>query len=326
MPGTASAVATEVTMIAWLDEQPASSTLLAGGKGASLSRMAAAGFPVPPGFVVCAAAFGDFLERSERAGLINRLTRDLDVNNSGALEDASVEIRRLILSGSLPAGIEQAIRNAYRKLGEERLVAVRSSAASEDGGAASFAGQQETFLNLQGAERVVQSVRECWASFFVPRAMYYRAHKGTLADTRMAVVVQEMILADKSGVLFTVDPVEKRRDHMMIEAVFGLGEGVVSGRITPDHYVVDRIDGSVVRECIAMQARAVVHNGNGGGTKEVELPEQVGGARVLHENELHGLREMGLRLEQVFGAPQDVEWCIRADELLLLQSRPITTL
>ena len=326
MPRSASLIATEVVMIAWFDEQPASSTPVAGGKGASLSRMAAAGLPVPPGFVVCAAAFGDFLERYEGADLINRVTRDLDVSDSAALDDASEQIRRLILSSPLLPEIEQAIRNACRKLGEDRLVAVRSSAASEDGEAASFAGQQETFLNLQGAEGVVQSVRECWASFFAPRAMFYRAQKGTLTDTGMAVVVQEMILAEKSGVLFTVDPVQRRRDHMMIEAVFGLGEGIVSGLITPDHYVVDRDDGSLVREFISTQTRAVVHNSNGGGTKEIELPEHEGGARVLREDELHGLRELGLRLEQVFGAPQDVEWCIRGDKLLLLQSRPITTL
>jgi pyruvate,water dikinase len=205
-------------------------------------------------------------------------------------------------------------------------VAVRSSAVSEDGEAASFAGQQETFLSLRGVDAVLHAVRECWASFFTPRAMFYRAQKGVLADVQMAVVVQEMVRAEKSGVMFTADPIHKQPGHMVIEAVFGLGEGIVSGMITPDHYVIDRNDGSLVREFIAMQLRAVVHDVSGGGTAERELSEEEGSARVLDQEALEGLRQTGLRLEEFFGKPQDVEWCIRESELFLLQSRPITTL
>jgi pyruvate,water dikinase len=203
---------------------------------------------------------------------------------------------------------------------------VRSSAVSEDGEAASFAGQQETFLSLRGADAVLHAVRECWASFFTPRAMFYRAQKGVLADVQMAVVVQEMVRAEKSGVMFTADPIHKQPGHMVIEAVFGLGEGIVSGMLTPDHYVIDRNDGSMVREFIAMQLRAVVHDESGGGTAERELSEEEGSARVLDQEALEGLRQAGLRLEEFFGKPQDVEWCIRKSEMFLLQSRPITTL
>ncbi len=203
---------------------------------------------------------------------------------------------------------------------------MRSSAVGEDGETASFAGQQETFLNVRGDEAVARDVRECWASYFAPRALFYRAQKGTLSDTRMAVVVQEMVLAEKSGVLFTMDPIRKRRDHMVIEAVFGLGEGVVSGMITPDQYVVDRTSGAVVNEHISVQSIAVLHDVDNGGTRHVELSEAEGGERVLDVDELHDLRTTGLRVEACLGGPQDIEWSFRGGELLLLQSRPITTL
>ena len=291
-------------MIQWFEDLPADAAAIAGGKGASLSSTKGAGFPVPRGFVVCADAFGAFLERCAGANFILNLTSSLEVDNEAALDDASQKLCSFILSNPLPEDLEEAIRGAYRKFGDDIPVAVRSSAVSEDGAGASFAGQQETFVNVRGDAAVTSRVRECWASFFTPRAMFYRAHKGDLADTRMAVVVQEMILADKSGVMFTMDPVQKRRDHVVIEAVFGLGEGVVSGLITPNHYVIDRNSGSLVREFI---------------------PEQ-SAARVLSHAQLNRLRDLGLRLEEFFGAPQDVEWCIRGNELLLLQSRPITTL
>lgn len=324
----------------------AGETAVAGGKGASLSRMARAGLPVPPGFVVGSAAFCDFLDCHDGVDLIGHATRDLDVHDDAALQRASEQIRRLILSHPLAEVTQQAIRSAYLELGTTSLetaaptteapttvapasgalVAVRSSAVSEDGEAASFAGQQETFLSLRGADAVLHGVRECWASFFTPRAMFYRAQKGVLTDVQMAVVVQEMVRAEKSGVMFTADPIHKHPSHMVIEAVFGLGEGIVSGMLTPDHYVIDRNDGSVVREFIAMQLRAVVHDESGGGTAERELSEEEGSARVLDQEALECLRQAGLWLEEFFGKPQDVEWCIRKSEMFLLQSRPITTL
>jgi pyruvate,water dikinase len=211
-------------------------------------------------------------------------------------------------------------------LGADALVAVRSSAVSEDGDAASFAGQQETYLNVRGAAGVTAAVKACWASFFEPRALFYREAKGALADTQMAVVVQQMVQSEKSGVMFTIDPVQKRRDRMVIEAVFGLGEGIVSGLLTPNHYLVDRDDGTVLDAFVGYQPFAVVHDPERGGTQQVPLTEEEGSARVLSEPELDRLRQVGLRLEECFGGPQDVEWGIRGEELLLLQSRPVTTL
>lgn len=305
-------------MVRSFESLPADAVSVAGGKGASLSRMKEAGLPVPPGFVVCASAFDAFLDHGGGGDLISHVTNGLDVDDRVALEAASAQARIAIVSRPLPPALDQAVRRAYHTLGHDVPVAVRSSAVCEDGEAASFAGQQETFLNVRGADAVVQRVKECWASFFSPRALFYRAQKGlprrsahsdegakagALGDRRMAVVVQHMVLADKSGVLFTIDPVQRRRDRMIIEAVRGPGDALVSGLITPAHYVVDRDDGSVVDE---------------------RVPH--GHDRVLTGDELNRLRQMGLRLETFFGSPQDVEWCIRGDELLLLQSRPITTL
>jgi len=300
----------------------------------SLSRMSQAGLAVPNGFVVSSAAFQTFLDAHRITSAIRSRTSTLDVHDATALESAAADIQRLIITADMPADVSDAITSAYRTLGAHSsshafggpTVAVRSSAVSEDGETASFAGQQETFLNVRGVDAVLERVRECWASFFSSRALFYRAEKGVLDDTRMAVVVQEMVVAEKSGVMFTADPIEKRRDRMVIEAVFGLGEGIVSGLLTPDHYVLDRDDGSIVREFVSVQTTALVCDDVSGGTGEVELSEDEGGARVLSDDELARLRDAGLRLEAFFGSPQDVEWCIRGADLLLLQSRPITTL
>ena len=283
---------------------PPESRAIAGGKGASLSRMAAAGLPVPPGFVIAAGAFQAFLESCGGDELVASVTTALDIDDAKAVEQAADNIRGLIVSTPLPASLAQAIRTAHGELARGDVVAVRSSAVSEDGSTVSFAGQQETYLNVRGIEEILQRVQQCWASFFSPRALFYRWQKAVPGDTRMAVVVQEMIQADKSGVMFTVDPVRNRCECMVIEGAYGLGEAIVSGEITPDHYVVLRDDGAIV---------------------EAFIPDEQRG-RVLADHELIQLRDLGVRLEVFFASPQDIEWCIRGDELLLLQSRPITTL
>jgi pyruvate,water dikinase len=324
--GNCGTVALEEPLVAWFDDALAHSATISGGKGASLSRLKAAGLPVPRGFVVCAAAFSTFLNQNGGGNLVLECLTCLDIYNDAELELTSSRIRDFILLQPLSNALTKDIEEAYRGFGEESLVAVRSSAIGEDGEAASFAGQQETFLNIRGADNVTRCVKECWASFFTPRALFYRAQKGELTATLMAVVVQEMVFAEKSGVMFTVDPVQNRRDHIVVEAVFGLGEGVVSGLITPDQYVLDRASGSLVREFIALQPTAVVCDAIHGGTRHIQLSTEEGSARVLNDRQVSGLRDMGLKVEAFFGSPQDVEWCICGDELLLLQSRPITTL
>jgi pyruvate,water dikinase len=268
--------------VVWFDDEACRDVRVAGGKGASLAAMTAAGLPVPPGFVVAASV----LERSVDADRLRAL----------AVAQAHAEAQALVHTAEPPRG---ELAAAYERLGAGR-VAVRSSATAEDSEAASFAGQQETYLNVEGEDDVCARVVECWASFFSERALFYRSHKGSLEDLGMAVVVQRMVAAEKAGVVFTADPVQRRRDQMIIEAVFGLGEQVVSGEVTPDHYVVDR-EGGVKREHLASRG-------------------------VLSHDELRELAALGRRLEEHFGGPQDVEWAIGDGALYLLQSRPVTTL
>ncbi len=268
--------------VVWFGEEACRDVACAGGKGASLAAMTAAGLPVPPGFVVPSWV----LEQSVDAAPLRVLAVAGGHDAAQALVQASEPPR-------------QAICDGYERLGGG-LVAVRSSACAEDSEAASYAGQQETYLNVSGAPEVCRRVVDCWASFFSERALFYRARKGSLEDLRMAVVVQEMVEPQKSGVLFTVDPIQRRRDRMIVEAVYGLGEQVVSGRATPDHYVLDRA-GTCKRERLV----------NGG---------------VLEAEELAALAELGRSLEERFGRPQDIEWAIAGGKLYLLQSRPVTTL
>jgi pyruvate,water dikinase len=271
-----------MTEVVWFDDPRCLDVDCAGGKGASLARMTAEGLPVPPGFVVSSEALAEAVD-AERLGALAR---------AGDHEEA----QRLVQAVE-PGGSE--VDDAYAELGGGP-VAVRSSACAEDSDTASYAGQQETFLNVRGAADVRRRIADCWASFFSERALFYRARKGSLDDLRMAVVVQQMVDPRKSGVLFTVDPVQRRRDRMVVEAVFGLGEQVVSGHVTPDHYVVDRT----------------------GATKRERL---VSGG-VLEPGELARLADLGRTLEERFGGPQDIEWAIADGELYLLQSRPVTTL
>jgi pyruvate, water dikinase len=256
---------------------------LAGGKGASLATMTAEDLPVPPGFVVTSAAF----EAAVDTDALRALMRGKDV-----------EAARTMVAAAEPP--KELIERHYAEL--PGLVAVRPSACAEDSEGASYAGQQETYLNTDGLAEVQANVVHCWLSFFTERAVFYRQEKGSLDDVAMAVVVQQMVDSQKSGVLFTVDPVHGRKDRMVVEAARGLGETVVSGEVTPDHYTLSR-DGAVKRSRV------------------------VGTDRVLSDEECAALATMGRQLAELHGAPQDIEWAFDADgRLFLLQSRPITTI
>jgi pyruvate,water dikinase len=285
------------------DQEACTDVGRAGGKGASLARMTALGLPVPPGFVVPADA------------LLTALG-DAGEELRAALPDAS-RAQAIVARAEPPEGIAAA----YEALGDNPPVAVRSSACAEDSEAASYAGQQETYLHVRGARAVLDRVRDCWASFFSEQAIFYRQRKGSLDDLGMAVVVQRMVRADVAGVLFTCDPVHRRRDRMVVEAVLGLGEAAVSGALTPDHYVLKR-DGTVKRAQIARQPFAVVPV-ESGGTEERELGEE-GGAQKLEEEQLRALARIGDDLEQRLGGPQDIEWALEGGELFVLQARPVT--
>lgn len=307
--------------ILWFEDEGCRRTPWAGGKGASLALMAAQGLPVPPGFVVAAPA----LERAlELAGRLEEV-RDMLSRVNGEQDVAAVAaaLHQLVLSVPPQGEVAEGVVAAYRALGGgDPPVAVRSSACAEDGELASFAGQQETYLNVRGADEVVAKVRQCWASFFSERALFYRRAKGSLADLGMAVVVQRQLQPQKAGVMFTIDPVRRRRDQMVVEAAWGLGEAVVSGRVIPDNYILTR-SGTVKSAHVAHQDVEVVWDENGG-TKEVPVPPERAAAQVVSEEELLQLMELGLRLEEAFGQPQDIEWAIEDGQIYLLQSRPVT--
>jgi pyruvate,water dikinase len=282
--------------------------------------MTALGMPVPPGFVVPASALQDAMADTVTA-IRDLLARGERGEELAAIADLAQTVVRDADSGDTFA---QHIADAYARLGEGAVpVAVRSSATAEDSETASFAGQQETYLHVRGVERIVERIRECWASFFTERALFYRREKGSLTDLEMAVVVQRMVEPDVSGVMFTIDPTKGRRDRMLVEAVFGLGEGAVSGQLTPDHYVLAR-DGQLKRTRLHTQPYAIVCD-PAGGVGEQELPPERGQAQTLREDQLALLAQIGIVLEERLGGPQDVEWAIQADELFVLQSRPVTT-
>jgi pyruvate, water dikinase len=306
--------------LVWLTEPACHRTEVSGGKGAGLGMMRSAGLPVPPGFVVTAAAFTDSLAEQGVLQSVQDLTAAFDPDDDG---DGTARRIQDIVRGAPPwDDLAAEIAAAYERLGPGAFVAVRSSACSEDGDAASFAGQQETYLNVVGADDVLDRIVDCWASFFSERAMFYRRSKGSLADLGMAVVVQRQLASDKSGVLFTTDPIRQRIDQMVIEAVYGLGEALVSGATTPDHYIA-RLDGTLKTARVGRQDHMVVR-ATEGGTTTVDLDETVATAQVLDEGEIARLVAMGVELQRAFGSPQDVEWAFEGDELFALQSRPIT--
>ena len=299
----------------------------AGGKGANLGELTRAGFAVPPGFVVGAPAYALFVGAG---GLRERIAGRLaavDVDDAEGLQRAADEVRTMVLGETVPEEVERTIRSALGDLAgdTDAPVAVRSSATAEDTEAASFAGMNETFLNVCGADAVVEAVRRCWASLFGARTVFYRAKRGFgQANMDIAVVVQRQLDVDRAGVMFTIDPSTGASDRLVIEGAFGLGEAVVSGRVSPDRYVVDK-------STLAVRARdihpkiATTEAREEGGTVVREVSGDEAMRPTLTDEEAQSLAELGIRVERHYGAPQDTEWAIdRAGRTWLLQSRPVT--
>lgn len=299
---------------------------LVGGKGANLGDLAQADLPVPPGFVISSVAYREVIAASGLAAQIATCLAEVDYAIASQLQDTENRIRPLFHGIAIPEHLRQEILGQYQALGPDARVAVRSSSTAEDLACASFAGQQETILNVVGPENLFHAIRECWSSLYTSQAIFYRHQCGfDHAQVSMAVVVQKMILSEKSGVTFTVDPVLNNRYNMVIEAVWGLGEGIVSGAVTPDHFKIDRDTCEVMHESIAKKQIMFCRDGDYGVVKLPVPPEKVS-ARVLTTAELNELVRMGNKLEQHFGCPQDIEWGIENDRIYLLQSRPITSL
>jgi pyruvate,water dikinase len=283
---------------------------LAGGKAAGLGRLARAGFPVPPGFAITAGAFRSFLHAN---GIVGTLTH--------------AEALDTLRAGRWPDALRAAIEAAYADLRERAAgapVAVRSSATAEDGAEASFAGQHSTLLNIDGADAVCDAIVSCWASLYGEHAAAYRRTRGVEDDApAMGVVVQALVPAEAAGVAFTIDPVSGDRDHVIIEAVWGLGEGLVGGNVTPDRHVVSKADGTIARRDTSPQQSRIVPDA-AGGVRSEDLPPELAGRPPISDGQAIELARMSARIEDLCGAPQDIEWAVADGKLYILQARPVT--
>src|ERR671917_2712600 len=316
-----------MTYTAWFDELGKDDIALAGGKGANLGELSRAGLPVPPGYVVTTRAYDAFVEVSGIKGEVVALASAPQAEDPAGFEEVSEGVRALFSGGRVPQEMADEIHAAYQELGEDgqTAVAVRSSATAEDLAGASFAGQQETYLNVRGADALLEAVKNCWASLWTARAMAYRARRGIdPATVSLAVVVQRMVESEAAGVMFTVNPANGRRNELTISAAWGLGESVVSGTVTPDSIVVEKGSGRVLsRETSDKQVTTVYTEG---GTAERPVPEALHRQPVLDHEAAATLTRYGATIEQHYGTPQDVEWALAGGEFFIVQSRPITTL
>jgi len=304
---------------------------IAGGKGANLGELTNAGIPVPPGFVITAGTYQKFITETGIVDEINKMLASLDINNTPELQKVSEDIKNLIVTTDIPYDIQTAIIESYNKLCmdveiDDVVVAIRSSATAEDLPDASFAGQQDTYLNISGIEDVLTNVRMCWASLFEARAIFYRAENDfDHSKVLIAVVVQQMVNSEKAGVMFTVDP-STGEEEMLIEGAWGLGEGVVSGTVTPDTCRYDKANDEVKSYRINTKKTMFTKNPETGATEQVEVPDDMKDKRVLTDSDLEQLTQLGRRIQKHYGAPMDTEWGIENDKVYMLQARPITTL
>ena len=310
--------------VLWFDDVEATRSSLVGGKGANLARLTTAGFPVPAGFIVSTDAYAALL--AEGTGdRIAAVARELTYDDPEALERGTATIRDLILNVALPDDLTAEVARAYGELGGDRLVAVRSSGTAEDLAEASFAGLHDTYLAIRGTDEVLDAVRRCWASMWSARAVHYRHDKGFDHDeVRIAVVVQEMVDSEVSGVMFTGNPLTAATDETVINASWGLGEAIVSGIVTPDEYLIGTGTLRTHREHIGSKSVQIVRDGDRGTiTREVDRRDQERPA--LSGPEREELVRLGRRVTQYYGGlPQDIEWALIAGRFVLLQSRPIT--
>lgn len=311
--------------IKWFKEISKEDIGIAGGKGANLGELTQAGIPVPPGFVVLSSAYYKFLEDNKLRPQIHRILATCDVLDPAQLEPAAKKIQKLMAASSVPAEVAQEIFTSYAKLGSKAAVAVRSSATAEDLPEASFAGQQESYLNVIGDANVLAKVKDCWMSLFGARSIFYRTQqKFDHFKVGIAVPVQTMIQSEISGIIFTVDPMSGDRDKIIIEAIWGLGDYIVQGVVTPDHFSVSRATGKIVDKNISTQDIMEVRNRQG--VKQVKVPSRLRAVQKISDSSVLKLAEYGQKIHQHYFFPQDIEWAIAKGKVYFTQSRPITTL
>ncbi|HKL75873.1 MAG TPA: phosphoenolpyruvate synthase [Halanaerobiales bacterium] len=324
--------------IKWFEELDGNDVDLAGGKGANLGELTQKGIKVPPGFCVTADTYKYFIEEKDLDNEIKELIAKVDRHDSNRLSNIASEIRDLIKYSEMPEEIKEEIRKAYKtlneKVGEKTEVAVRSSATAEDLPEASFAGQQDTYLYIFGEEELINYIKECWASLWTARAIYYREEKDfDHFKVALSAVVQKMVNSEKSGVVFTANPINNRRDEVMVNSSWGLGEAVVSGVVTPDEFVVDKRNLDIKESNIARKLKMIVKkSGEKIGTEMVNVVDYLDKDKIdttsLSDDEIYELVRMAIKIEELYNSPQDIEWSFDIDtkELYILQSRPITTL
>lgn len=334
--------------ILWFDEVNKEDGQYVGGKGANLGEMINAGFPVPYGFVVTAQAYFHFISHNNLSQQIMYALRDLDVNNSKALESAGEHVRKLILKSPVPKDLLVEITTSYENLLSRRdrvikkrglasqiishvsnavknpLVAVRSSATAEDLATASFAGQQESFLNISGESSLVETVRKCWASLFTDRAIYYRVQKGfDHSKVGLAAVVQLMVSSDNSGVAFSIDPITNDKKTIIIEAIYGLGEYIVLGRVNPDHYEIEKKSLKILKKDFKKQDVQLERGKKG--NIETKVNPSIASLQKISDDQITALAKLVRDIEKHYFFPQDIEWAIEDGQVYIVQSRPITT-
>ena len=315
--------------IVWFDQISKNDVPLVGGKGANLGEMTRARIPVPAGFVVATSAYRRFMEQAGLDATLSELLGNLDVSDTAKLTAISDQVRRSMLTASMPGDIASAITESYTSLGGG-LVAVRSSATAEDLKEASFAGLQATYLNVEGETDVVDAVQRCWASLFEGRAIFYRQQQGfDHLSVDLAVPVQKMVQSETSGVMFTIDPITADRARVMIEAVWGLGEAAVSGMVTPDSYIASKDPLAVLESSTIPQHEQLVYSPDetdeaGEHNTWQPVPAAHQDQPKLNEDQVRELTSLGIRLEEHYGAPQDVEWAWADGGFQVLQTRPVT--
>ncbi len=297
---------------------------IAGGKGASLGEMSQAGIPVPPGCVVLAGSFDQFVRETGIDKKIEETLKNVNPKNIKSVDAASAKLRQIIKAVKFPKDMGIEILTEFSKL-KTPFVAVRSSATAEDSSAASWAGELESYLFVT-KQKLLETVKTCWSSLFTPRAIFYRFEKKLHKQkVSVAVVIQKMVNSEIAGIAFTVHPVTKNRNHIVIEAGWGQGESVVSGRVTPDTYVYDKKTGGITEVNVGSQHEMIIQK-PGGGSKTVAVPSAKQDKQKLSGKQIVEIANVCQSIEKHYKFPQDIEWALEKGKFYIVQSRPITTL
>jgi len=325
-----------MSYIKWFKDLTKDSINEAGGKGANLAEMTNINLPVPPGFCIIAQTYAEFIEKTGIKNKIQELLKELNIENTEKLQEISKKIQELIQNTSIPDEITEDIKESYELLGvgkeaedlvgsEDIFVAVRSSATAEDLPEASFAGQQATFLNIKGKQNVVEAVRNCWASLYTARAIYYR-EKNNFEHSKVLIcaVVQKMVDSEQSGIMFTINPATNQEDEIVIEAVYGLGEPIVGGQLSPDFYLINKKDRTIKQIEVKKQEWGLYRNEQGENEKK-KIPEELQERQVINDVDIKELTRLGKKIEEHYGKPQDIEWAIEKGKVFIVQSRAVTT-